>query len=100
MFFISCRYDSSVIRYDSASTNLATNHSTGTIRLLGLVKPDKKYVGIPKVADLTFTGLLSTSVSFTVSNVKMADKAALKIPAAATPAPCALAILGNYYFNF
>ena len=92
---LSSSYDKGIVRYDSATTDVIAVPGSGTIRLIGLVKPDSKLNGIPKIAELTFTGLLSTSVNMAPSGVVMADKAGKSIPMKAKGPSCAAVLLGD-----
>ena len=88
-------YDKGIVRYDSATTDFLAIAGSGTIRLIGLVKGDSKINGIPKVADLTFTGLLSVSVNMSPSGIIMADKSGQRIPVKAKGPNCAAVNLGD-----
>ena len=88
-------YDKGIVRYDSASSDLIAIPESGTVRLIGLVKTNSKMTGIPKIADLTFTGLFSTSTSMTSKNVTIADKAGKEIPTKAKGPACAAVFLGD-----
>lgn len=88
-------YDKGIVRYDSASTDFIALPGSDTIRLIGLVKTDAKINGIPKIADLTFTGLLSVPLNMTPSGVIMADKAGKGIPTKVKGTQCPSVILGD-----
>ena len=84
-----------MVRYDSATSDFIVVSGSGTIRLIGLVKTDSKINGIPKIAELTFTGLLSSSVNMTPSGIIMVDKAGKSIPVKAKGVSCAAVLLGD-----
>lgn len=84
-----------MVRYDSAATDLIVLPGSGKIRLIGLVKTDDQMNGIPKIADLTFTGLFSTSVDMIPSEIIMADKSGKIIPVKASVPSCAAVVLGD-----
>ena len=88
-------YDRGLVRYDSATTDLIAVSGSGTVRLIGLVKANSKLNGVPKIAELTFTGLFSVSVNMTPSGIIMADKAGQKIPVKAKGPSCAAVLLGD-----
>eukprot|EP00795_Rhopilema_esculentum_P009048 gene9048-16692_t len=92
---VTISYDKGIVRYDSASSDLIAVPGSGTVRLIGLVKTNSKTTGIPKIADLTFTGLFSTSTTMTPKNVTIADKAGKEIPSKAKGPACAAVFLGD-----
>ena len=59
------------------------------------MKTDKQMMGIPKIAQLRFTGLLSVAASITASSVKMADKSGETVPVQAKGPTCSAVLLGD-----
>ena len=93
---VTVTYDTSVMRYQSTVSDFLVIPATGSIRIIGLSTTSKKRVGVPKIADISFTGALSTSTELNYRNVLLADKMAESIPIPAVkPTACSREILGD-----
>eukprot|EP00794_Sanderia_malayensis_P006712 gene6712-7474_t len=79
-FDVNITYDSSIIRYVSIATDYIAMPSLEHIRILGLVSHNKTMIGIPKIADITFTGILSIASTAGLKDAILMDKNAEQIP--------------------